>query len=187
MRPASRENEGQPDDAAERALADRFVRRRDEGAFRDLYRAHTPYLLCLALRLTGGRREDAEDAVQEAWLRATKALPAFRWESRLRTWLGGIVINCCREQQRRAGRDEAPGVAIEGQPSTGVAEDLEAAVRGLPDGLREVLVLHLLEGYTHQEIGGLLGIAEGTSKSRLFDARRALQRRLGGPPEGDGP
>jgi RNA polymerase sigma-70 factor (ECF subfamily) len=179
--------EDQPEGSADRLLADRFLQRRDEGAFRNLYRAHTPYLLCLALRLSGGSREDAEDAVQETWLRATRALPSFRWESRLRTWLSGILINCCREQQRRATRDERSEPAREASPHAGTSLDLETAVSGLPDGLREVLVLHVIEGYTHEEIGGLLGIAEGTSKSRLFDARLALRRRLGERPEGAGP
>ncbi len=167
------------DEAVERDWVDRFLTRRDEAAFRAIYRAHTGYLFGLAVRLCGGRHDVAQDAVQDAWLRAALALQGFRWGSRLRTWLGGIVVNCCREQRRRAER-EAPVVedSDSGHPSEALGLDLEAAVLALPDGLREVLVLHAIHGYTHEEIGGLLGIAIGTSKSRLFDARAALRRRL---------
>jgi RNA polymerase sigma-70 factor (ECF subfamily) len=156
----------------------RFLTRRDQEAFLALYRAHTPYLFRLTLRLCAGHREQAQDALQDAWLRAAQALAGFRWGARLRTWLAGIVINCCREQRRRAQRE---GPSPEGgpvQPAFGLRLDLEAAVLALPDGLRDVLVLHVVEGYTHEEIGRLLGIAAGTSKTRLFDARAALRRRL---------
>ncbi|MGE0455416.1 MAG: RNA polymerase sigma factor [Vicinamibacteria bacterium] len=165
------------EESVERDWVDRFLTKRDEAAFRAIYRAHTGYLFGLAVRLCGGRHDIAQDAVQDAWLRAALALPGFRWGSRLRTWLGGIVVNCCREQRRRAER-EPPVVEDAGQSMEPLRLDLEAAVRALPDGLREVLVLHAIEGYTHEEIGGLLGIAAGTSKSRLFDARVALRRRL---------
>jgi RNA polymerase sigma-70 factor (ECF subfamily) len=174
----------------ERELVGRFLARREEAAFRELYRAHTPYLFRLALRLCGGRRAEAEDAVQDAWLRAARALASFRWGSRLRTWLGGIVVNCCREQRRRAARFERaqPEPPPAAEPSAAeppaAAVDVEAALAALPEGLREVLVLHVIEGYTHEEVAGLLGIAPGTSKSRLFDARVLLRRRLGERNEG---
>ena len=171
-----------PDDDAERAWVDRFLARGEEAAFRMLYRRHAEYLFRLAVRLCGGRRDTAEDALQEAWLRAAQLLPRFRWESRLRTWLGGIVVNCCREQRRRSAR-EVGEPSPEQPPGQAADLDLESAVLELPDGLREVLVLHAIEGYTHEEIGSLLGIAAGTSKSRLFDARAALRRRLGATKE----
>jgi RNA polymerase sigma-70 factor (ECF subfamily) len=161
---------------AERACVERFLARGEEAAFRALYHAHCGYLFRLAMRLCGGRREQAEDAVQEAWLRAAQMLARFRWESRLRTWLAGILINCCREERRRSARPLHDGFAARGRDEQLL--DLEAAVRELPDGLREVLVLHSIEGYTHEEIGSLLGIAAGTSKSRLFDARAVLRDRL---------
>ena len=174
----------QPDEQTERAWVERFLRGGEEAAFRALYRAHTGYLWRLAARLCGTRNDSAEDALQEAWLRAARALPNFRWESRLRTWLGGIVVNCCREQRRRAARADPAPEPVLVRPNELARLDLEAALLSLPDGLREVLVLHAIEGYTHEEIGGLLGIAAGTSKSRLFDARAAIRRRLGPPDQG---
>lgn len=179
LRAAAERAEGSPRDPTDRALAERFLESGDEAAFRTLYRAHTPYLLRFALRLSGGRREEAEEAVQETWLRAAKSLSGFRWGSSLRTWLSGITVNCCHEQRRRAARDERPDPRPSTQIPASVAMDLETAVLGLPDGLREVLVLHVIEGYTHEEIGTRLGIAPGTSRSRLFDARLALKTRFG--------
>jgi RNA polymerase sigma-70 factor (ECF subfamily) len=165
------------DDAAgEAAALRRFLDRRDEASFLVLYRRHTPYLYRLALRLLGGSPGPAEDAVQETWLRATPRLPEFRGEAALRTWLAGFTINCCRELRRGdwpAGQAGERAVAFAG-PDV----DLERALAGLPDGYREVLVLHDVEGYTHEEIAQRLAISSGTSKSQLSRARRALRERI---------
>ena len=162
----------------DRELVERFLTTRADDAFRALYRLHSPYLFCLAMRVSGGRRGEAEEALQEAWIRAARKLPEFRWRSALRTWLGGFVVNCCREQRRRRPEPVEPDpdepVAVE--PSPDGRLDLDRLLAALPDRQRTVLVLHAIEGYTHEEIGGLLGIAPGTSKSRLFEARRALQK-----------
>ena len=166
-----------PDD--ERAQLARFLRHRDERSFRILYRAHTPVLYLLARRLLGGNHQDAEDAVQEAWIRASQRFNVFRWESSLKTWLSGFVIHCCRETIRR----RIAGLRIQqtlNEPLPGFDRrpeeiDLERSIACLPDGYREVLVLHDIEGYRHQEIAGQLEIGEGTSRSQLFKARRMLR------------
>lgn len=177
--------------ATDRELIARYLERRDESAFRALYRAHTPYLYALAYRLLGGAGAEAEDAIQEAWVRAAARLAAFDGRSALRTWLAGIVVNCCREQRRRAAvrrveelPEEPPAASSGGSPDVAghARVDLERALRELPDEQRRILVLFDLAGYSHQEIHGLLGIAEGTSKSRLFAARRALRARLAAEP-----
>lgn len=131
----------------------------------------------LALRLAA-RRADAEDALQEAWLRAVSALASFAWRSSLRTWLCGFVVNCVREQRRK---EPATADAVEGGFETGIEGtlDVHAALRGLAPGYREVIVLHDVMGFTHEEVGTLLGIEAGTSKSQLFRARSALRLRLG--------
>jgi RNA polymerase sigma-70 factor (ECF subfamily) len=153
----------------------RFLRRRDEASFLPLFREHTPMLMMLAIRLLGGARADAEDAVQEAWMRAVRALPRFQWRSSLRTWLCGIVVNCCREIRRYV----PPGPQAARDPRLDAAVDLERAIAELPDAAREVFVLHEIHGCTHEEVGRILGIEAGTSKSQLHDARRALRRFLG--------
>jgi RNA polymerase sigma-70 factor (ECF subfamily) len=134
----------------------------------------------LALRLLGRSGRHAEDVVQETWVRAASALGGFAWRSNLRTWLLGIAVNCCREVLRAASREvagtETPAADPASPPRQGPEKiDLERAIRELPDGYREVLILHDVEGLTHEEIGNRLGIDVGTSKSQLSRARRALR------------
>ncbi|HSS45294.1 MAG TPA: sigma-70 family RNA polymerase sigma factor [Thermoanaerobaculia bacterium] len=169
------------EDAADRVLVEEYLRRVDEGAFLALYRRHTPALFGLAARLCGGERHDAEEIVQEAWVRAARAMATFRWGSSLRTWLSGFIVNGWREllraRRRSLPREEEPDA---GETEIPVAEriDLDRAVAQLPDGFRTVLVLHDVEGFTHEEIGRLLGIEKGTSKSQLARARQAVRRHL---------
>jgi RNA polymerase sigma-70 factor (ECF subfamily) len=165
------------------ALIEEFLRRGSEEAFRILYRRHTPAVLLLARRLLGPSRFSAEDVVQETWMRAARGLKGFRGDSSLRTWIAGIAIRRCREVVR--GESRRPETRLEGEgmervdsSAEGRQLDLEREIRGLPEGCREIVVLHDIEGYTHEEIGDLLGIAPGTSKSQLFRARRTLRARL---------
>ena len=162
------------------ALVERFLRARGEDAFRALYRAHTPALYALAFRLTGGDRAEAEDLVQESWVRAVRGLASFRARSALRSWLCGVLVNVRRERIRVDWRGaEAPDV----EPSTDSdrpddALDLERAIGALPEGARDVFVLHDVYGYSHREIGEMLGIVDGTSKSQLVRARALLRSLL---------
>ena len=170
--------------ADDRMLAEAVLRDGEEPAFRELYRRHTPALYQLALRMLGGSEADAQDVIQETWVRATTRLGGFRWESSFRTWLIGIGLNRARELLRRRSRRptvELDELTLPHAPASrdGDRVDLERAIAGLPDGSRAVLVLHDIEGFTHEEIGRQLGIATGTSKSQLFQARRALRARLG--------
>ena len=162
-------------DLPERKLVKAFVRSGDEEAFRSLYRMHAPVMYRIALRMLAGS-DEAQDVVQNSWLRAARSLSVFRWESSLGTWLVGITINCARESRRRhADRIEPPDLCAAGPPNQALRIDLERAIASLPDRYREVLVLHEIEGYKHREIAELLGIDEGTSKSHLHRARRALR------------
>ena len=168
-----------------------------EDAFRTLFGRHTPRLYALALRLLGGRQPDAEDAVQEAWMRAAEGLARFEWRAALTTWLSAIVINCARERMRHWARQRADDGGDRGDAPAGADQvaavvapvgqtiDLERAIAALPDGYRTVLVLHDVEGYTHEQIASQLDIDVGTSKSQLSRARRAMRVRLGAPaPQG---
>ncbi len=162
------------------ALVQQFLRNRAEDAFRALYRTHTPALYGMALRLTGGDSAEAEDLVQECWVRAVRALGSFRAESALRTWLCGLLVNARRERVRTAWRSvdlvdaEAPSSAS----SDAWPVDLERAITALPPGARDVFVLHDMYGYTHREVAGMLDIATGTSKSQLTRARMLLRTSL---------
>jgi RNA polymerase sigma-70 factor (ECF subfamily) len=157
---------------------ERFLAERSEAAFDELYARHAPAMYALARRLLGANAEE-DDVLQDAWIRAIRALPSFRWDSALRTWLCGIIVNCCRERFRaplfEAVPEDLPA------PSTGadVVLSLERALAHLSPGYRAIVVLHDVEGFTHAEIGTLLGIDPGTSKSQLFRGRRLLRRMLG--------
>ena len=152
----------------------------DEAAFRTLYRRHTPRAFAVVVRMLAWRRTDAEDVVQEAWMRAAASLSTFRGESAFGTWFTGIAIRCAYECLRR--RSPAGGADLAdrstGAPSPELAIDLERAIAVLPDGYRTALVLHDVHGYTHVEIAALLGIDAGTSKSQLSRARRAMRATL---------
>lgn len=160
------------------------IRRAQQGdavAIRDLYRRYAPRVNAVVRRLAG---DDAlaEDWAQEAWVRAFRALPAFRGEARFSTWLHRIAVNSAlhgrRWRERRVSR-EAPLTEEREQSGRGdpvmLRISLERALDELPDGMRQIIVLHDVEGYTHEEIAGLLSIAAGTSKSQLFKARARLR------------
>jgi RNA polymerase sigma-70 factor, ECF subfamily len=168
---------------SDRQLAESLLRAGEERAFRELYRRNTPRLYQLLLRLLGDDVRDAEDAVQETWIRAVEALERFRWESAFSTWLTGIAIHVARDALRRRSRgredlwDETfdpPGPEV----PLGERIDLERAIAMLPDGYRAVLVLHDVEGMPHEMIAQQLDLAVGTSKSQLHRARRTLRTLL---------
>ena len=166
----------------DRERVERFLRTRSDEAFRELYRSHAPVMYRLIVRLIGGADRDAEDALQDAWIRAAERLDRFRWESSLRTWLCGIAANCCRERIRRLEPidADAPEHVSRSEPDRGWQTlDLERAIARLPAGARAVLVLHDLQGYTHEEIAHLLDIEPSSSRSQLFRARRTLRCMLG--------
>jgi RNA polymerase sigma factor (sigma-70 family) len=167
---------------ADEALIARIVGEGSEAAFRELFRRHTPRLLQFVMRIMG-TATDAEDVVQETWLRAAPALSNFRGDSSFGTWLCGIGLNTSLEQlRRRSRRDGEFSIGDTDLPSRALSTDeridLEWAIGKLSPGCRTVLVLHDVEGFTHDEIAGHLGIAEGTSKAQLFKARRAMRALL---------
>ena len=163
----------------DRELVARILERKDEQAFRLLHRKHTPRLTRLAGNLVADRVMDPHDLVQDAWIRAFGKLSAFEWRSSLRTWLTGILVNLVREAHRARGQRHFVELTEEtaewpAPPDVADRLELEWAIAGLAPGHRTILVLHDVEGYTHEEIAQLLDIAIGTSKSQLCRARRAV-------------
>ena len=167
----------------DRVLVGRFLRDRSEDAFGRLYDRHAPAVHQLILRLLPRSGADADEVLQETWIRAIERLERFRFDSLLKTWLCGIAVNCCREQVRRSGSTRsgsaAPVEPMDRRPEVGDRLDLESAIASLPDGFREVLVLHDVEGHTHEEIARIAGIDASTSRSQLARARRAVRAKLG--------
>ena len=165
-------------------LVARFLARRTESVFRELYRRHTALIYRTSVRLLAGRAglasNAAEDATQECWLRAVRGLPGFNWQSRLSTWLVGIAIRTCAEIARSSAeildlddfRDETGALGAEELPVE--AFDIERLLQQVAPGYRAVVILHDLEGFTHEEIAQALHIEPGTAKSQLSRARRAL-------------
>ena len=119
-------------------------------------------------------------------MRAWERLASFRGESAFGTWLHRLAVNVVLADRRSLGRrgrrilftDDPAAFERPAEGPALQAADLEVAIAGLPPGARAVFVLHDVEGYTHEEIARLAGIAEGTSKAQLFRARRLLREAL---------
>ena len=162
------------------------VRAGDGAAERALYDAHVDRVYRLAYRLAGDD-ELARELTQDTFVRAFERLGSFRGESKLSTWLHAVatsvVLNGLRKakrfRQRETDLDEATGISGGPPPAEpDLKRRLAQAIDRLPKGYRIVFVMHDVEGYTHEEIAGTLGIPVGTSKARLFDARAKLRLAL---------
>ena len=167
------------------ALAER-AREGDMGAFEQLYRRHAGRVHAVCLRITADRGA-AEECTQDAFVRAWDALARFRGDSSFATWLTRIAINVALQRlklERRHLRLVQPGDAefIEGHAAPDAAPeadlDMERLIATLPPAARTVFVLHTVEGYSHEEIAGLTGMAAGTCKAHVHRARQLLQARL---------
>lgn len=156
-----------------------------------LYRRHASRVYTVVRRLTGDDAQ-AEDAAQETWMRAMRALPGFRGQAMFSTWLHRIAVNCALYGRRRRERDRLRELELPDELASPASARrpllrmrLEEAIDQLPEGMRRVLVLHDVEGYTHEEIGELLGVAAGTCKSQLFKARAKMRALLRQTVEGE--
>jgi RNA polymerase sigma-70 factor (ECF subfamily) len=161
----------------------------DVEAFEALYRQHAARIYTLACRMAGSP-EDGEDLLQEIFLQAHRKLGGFKGDSSVGTWLYRLALNHCldyvRSRQAKMSRitetlDAETSIEPAARRETPIAKlDLERAIERLPEGCREAFVLHDVEGFDHKEVGELLGIAEGTSKSQVFKARMKLRGFLRG-------
>lgn len=161
-----------------------LIRQACEGngtAVRALYERYAPRVYAVVRRIAGDD-DLAQDYSQEAWIRAIRALPTFRGDARFSTWLHRIAVNSAlqalRKNTTRTKREGPMPEAVPVNPSGGdtlLGDLLERAMDQLPDGMRQILILHDVEGYTHEEIGEVLGVTSGTSKSQLFKARAKMR------------
>jgi RNA polymerase sigma-70 factor, ECF subfamily len=157
----------------------------DGRAFERLYRTHVARIASLARRMMGP--DHADDLTQDVFVRAWSKVSTFRGEAAFGTWLHRLAVNVILARRSTLGTERSrydntedalevvpsrPGAAVE------LSLDFEEAIRRLPDGARQVFVLHDVEGYRHEEIAGMLGIVTGTSKSQLHHARMALRKHL---------
>lgn len=181
---------GQPDtptppEGTENELFER-CRAGDLAAFEQLYQRNAPRMKSIALNLLHDVA-DAEDAVQEAFLKIYRGAKTFRGGAAFSTWTYRVLVNTCYDSlRRRKGRAGVPPPTEESDsslPAVPAADHplrlaLEKAVARLAPKHRAVFLLFAVEGFTHGEIARILGIPEGTSKTFLFDARKKLQRWL---------
>jgi RNA polymerase sigma-70 factor (ECF subfamily) len=172
------------DGADEQALAD-GCRAGRLAAFEELYQAYGRRMRSVAVNLLGNVH-DAEDAVQEAFLRAYRNIGSFRGESALGSWMHRILVNAChdigRQKKRRGGETDleaAGSPAVEGRDHP-LHLALEESLARLKPRERSVFVLFEVEGFKHREIGEILEISEVNSKTLLFTAKKKLQKLLAG-------
>jgi RNA polymerase sigma factor (sigma-70 family) len=156
-----------------------------EAHFR-LYKLYKKAMFNVGYRITG-REEDAEDALQEAFISAFRNLESYRGDAAFGAWLKRIVVNKAinilkKRKYETMPEDERWDVAEEEAPAEYkeelTVERVKKAIDLLPDGYRAVLSLYLLEGYDHQEIAEILNITESTSKSQLNRAKTKLREIL---------
>ena len=162
-----------------------LARKGDERGFAGLVRLHQrrAYIVARSIVMT---HEDAEDAVQDGFLRAYQALDRFDPGQTFAAWLNRIVANAALDLARRRKVRNAEELSeaipdVFRDPAEGgeLRERLEEALAQLPDRARSVIVLHDVEGFTHAEIGEMLGIPGGTARSDLHHARQRLRGLLG--------
>jgi RNA polymerase sigma-70 factor (ECF subfamily) len=158
----------------------------DAAAERELYEAHVDRVYRLAYRMTGDDTL-ARDCTQDTFVRVFERLTEFRGDSAVGTWIHSVavsvVLNALRTVRRIRARElpeeEAGGLGYQPRRAEpDLRRRLHEAVEALPSKLRMVFVMHDVEGYTHEEIGGALGVPVGTSKAQLFRARARLRDAL---------
>ena len=161
----------------------------DRHAFEHVYRTHLNHVYSLCVRMTGDRAR-AEELTQDVFVRAWEKLPTFRGESAFSTWLHRLTVNVVLNERRVDGRERGRMVTADDddesaapagsttQPMHAEKMDLERAIARLPRGARKVFVLHDVEGFTHEEIGSMLGVTAGGCKAQLHRARLLLREAL---------
>jgi RNA polymerase sigma-70 factor (ECF subfamily) len=160
------------------------ARRGDTRAFEILYRDYSGRVHGLCLRLTGGDRAAAEDATQETFINAWRALGRFEARASFGTWLHRIAVNVVMKKRRRLSASheitmDPADFEADWQLDTPVeVSELEAAIAGLPEGARDAVVLYGIYGYSHEETAGMMGVAQGTCRAQLHRARKLIRERL---------
>lgn len=166
--------------------SDATIRRAQAGdaqAFQEIYHSYHRRVWALARRWETDA-ERAEDLLQEAFVSVWRSLPDFRGDSALSTWIHTIVVRTALDRARAEKRREKRELSADHEGPAEVSTlpggdiDLERAIAALPDGQRQMLLLHSVEGYRCREIAERLGVAVGTVQSQLFRAREKLKEVL---------
>ncbi|MGV3759938.1 MAG: RNA polymerase sigma factor [Actinomycetota bacterium] len=174
-----------PDRASDPELVE-LARRGDRGAFGELLRRHDDRMRGLAYRILADRHA-MDDALQEAYVKAYRGLDKYKTGSTFSTWLYRITYNACIDELRKRKRTpvavDDPTDPASARPGpervVSASETVRVALASLPESQRITVVLVDGEGFDHQEVASILGVAPGTVASRLHRARAALRRTLG--------
>jgi RNA polymerase sigma-70 factor, ECF subfamily len=155
-------------------------KRGDLSAFEEIYAAHAGHMKSIAFHLLRDRA-DAEDAVQEAFLKIYRGAATIQFDSGLAPWIYRILINCCYDTGRKRRRQAESPLTME-PPAIPNNVPLQVAIGHALDRIhpqyRMVFWLFEVEGFRHSEVAAILEIPEGTSRKWLFEAKRELQRLL---------
>jgi RNA polymerase sigma-70 factor, ECF subfamily len=187
-----------PDGRSDELALARLASSGDESAFERLYRAHSPRVFALCLRMSGSRQR-AVDLTQDVFVHVWERLRTWRGDSALSSWIYRLTVNLVlsnvRGEQRRQKHemtdddhdDETRMTDADerrtthghvARPAVEDAIDLERAIAALPQGARTVFVLHDVEGFQHDEIAKMTGTAAGTCRAQLHRARQLLMEAL---------
>lgn len=170
----------------------------DAASFNTLMEAHERRMYAVALRMCGNH-EDAQDCLQEAMLRIYRAISGFKAQSSFSTWVYRITMNACLDELRK--RKSRPNTSLDGLLDTGwspvdggespeghamrreMRRMLQRYIGELPEDMRAAVVLRDVEGYSYEEIAGILEANVGTIKSRISRGRERLREKIGARPE----
>ena len=170
----------------------------DAASFNTLMQAHERRMYAVALRMCGNH-EDAQDCLQEAMLRIYRAISAFKAQSSFSTWVYRITMNACLDELRK--RKSRTSTSLDGLLDTGwspvdggespeghamrreMRRTLQKCIGELPEDMRAAVVLRDIEGYSYEEIAGILDANVGTIKSRISRGRERLREKIGARPE----
>lgn len=156
-----------------------LCRRGDRVGYERLYETHSARMKSIAWNMLRNR-QDAEDAVQDTFLKVQRSIHTYNGQASFSTWVYRILVNTCTDTQRSRQRqtEELPGDLVGRAPNVPLRIALERALAQLSERHRTVFLLAEVEGFMHSEIATILNIPLGTSKGWLFEARRELQRLL---------
>lgn len=153
-----------------------------------LYRRHAPKLYAVCMQYSGND-EEARDILQDGFIKIFENLGQYKFEGPFEGWVRRIIVNTALEKYRSKytlyrvddiDKIPEPDAEPDNQDYAGLeVYDLLQIIRELPPKYRIVFNLYAIEGYSHKEIGQMVSISEGTSKSNLSRARMILQRRVG--------
>ena len=160
-----------------------LLKRGNPAAAKQLYSMYSKAMYNTLIRITGSQ-EDAKDLLQDSFVKAFSSIDQLKDDLAFGGWLKRIVVNKGIEFTRKHNNEYLEVSDMLAEPeevdvSPSISMDvINMKIAGLPDGCREIFTLYLVEGYTHKEISGFLGITESTSKSQYHRARKLLKESL---------